>query len=136
MWNTFVELSKDQLRQIARRQRLAIICILIHMAVYGIAFLGGGGSQLLENPESASLPVKIVIGIGLVLMAAFTIIICMLGASVFGGPPGVLLGLLTLVPLLGIIALLAINTRATALLRIYGIRVGFFGADREDLQSL
>jgi hypothetical protein len=43
---------------------------------------------------------------------------------------GFIQGLLTCIPILGLLALLSINGRATRTLKRHGIRVGFWGADR------
>jgi hypothetical protein len=46
---------------------------------------------------------------------------------------GVVLGILTLIPCIGLIALLIINGKATAVLKNHGIKVGFFGARASDV---
>jgi hypothetical protein len=45
---------------------------------------------------------------------------------------GVLLALLTIIPYVGLIVLLIINSRATGVLNKHGYRVGLFGASLSD----
>ena len=46
---------------------------------------------------------------------------------------GIVCGLLALIPCIGLITLLIINSKATSILRRNGIRVGFLGANLADL---
>jgi hypothetical protein len=47
---------------------------------------------------------------------------------------GIACGLLALIPCIGLLTLLIINSKATGILRQNGIRVGFLGADLAQLQ--
>jgi hypothetical protein len=46
---------------------------------------------------------------------------------------GVVLGILTLIPCVGLIVLLIINSKATGILKKNGVRVGLLGAKMSDL---
>ena len=65
-----------------------------------------------------------------VLAAAITgaVFVFMLALAVYNNATGIVLGLLTLIPLIGLIVLLIVNGKATAILRAHGIRVGLMGA--------
>jgi hypothetical protein len=43
------------------------------------------------------------------------------------------LGILTLVPLVGLLVLLAVNNKATTILRSHGLKVGLLGADPKQI---
>ena len=47
----------------------------------------------------------------------------------YGSGLGILLGVLCLLPLVGLLVLLAVNGKATRVLKQNGIRVGLLGAD-------
>jgi ssDNA-binding Zn-finger/Zn-ribbon topoisomerase 1 len=118
-------LSTADLRQVALFQRAIMFCI--------VAYLGVVASQFAIPPESRSLLLFIAVPV-VVASAAF---VFLLSVKLYQAV-GVVLGLLALVPLLGLIILLIVNQKATDTLRGRGYRVGFLGAplsqfdDRED----
>jgi hypothetical protein len=59
---------------------------------------------------------------------AGAIFVFLLATKLYGTGGGIALGILTLVPLLGLIILLIINGKATGILKKHGILVGFLGA--------
>ena len=70
--------------------------------------------------------------LGLVFLAVAviaTVFVFMLALKVYGVAMGILLGVLTMIPCIGLITLLIINQKATGLLTEHGYRVGFMGAD-------
>ena len=72
----------------------------------------------------------VIVLFGLLIVLASTFLVISLAIKVFSTGIGILLGLLTLVPYLGLLVLLFINVRATRVLRQNGIQVGLFGAKR------
>ncbi len=75
--------------------------------------------------------------IGLPLLAAYivgTIFVFLLATKVYSVGVGILMGIFSLIPLLGLIILLIINSRATRILRQYGATVGLLGANPEYFQ--
>ena len=48
--------------------------------------------------------------------------------QLYGKSPGIVFGILTLVPLVGLIVLLVVNAKATSVLRENGLEVGLLGA--------
>src|SRR5690606_15699565 len=112
-------LDRGELRTIAKLQRGILTCILIYL----IAVVG----QFI-----VTVPVELrpLIGIALLLvMLAAAVLVFMLAMRLYGIVAGVLLGILTLLPIIGLIVLLVINGKATGILRQNGIKVGFMGAN-------
>ncbi|MBI83684.1 MAG: hypothetical protein CMJ81_10850 [Planctomycetaceae bacterium] len=72
----------------------------------------------------------VIVLFGLLIVLASTFLVISLAIKVFSTGIGILLGLLTLVPCIGLLGLLLVNIRATRVLRQNGIHVGFFGAKR------
>lgn len=114
-------LSRADLREIAGRQRGIILCILATLILYGVLF---------AVPDEMRLYVAILI---VPVAITGTVFVFMLAAKVYGSTAGVIYGILTLIPLIGLIVLLIINQKATALLKENGVRVGLLGAKSSDL---
>ena len=64
-----------------------------------------------------------------------TFFVFWLAIKVYSPLPGVLLGMLTLVPCVGLIILAAVNRKATFILKQNGIKVGFLGAKLSQTQA-
>ena len=109
--------SREDLWKVARYQRGIIFCILIQIGVLIGAGVLPAELQLLAN-------------LGLLAAAvAGAVYVFLLAIQVYGIGLGVLLGVLALVPLLGLLILLIVNGKGTRVLRDNGIRVGLLGAD-------
>lgn len=114
---------RDDLKKVAAYQKGVILCILVNMIAMA--------SQFFLSPELAGI-----VGIGFILASlAGMVFVFLLAVQVYGVALGILLGLLALVPCIGLIVLLIINGKATAVLRQNGIRVGLFGANTTDLKA-
>ena len=117
-----------ELNSIAFCQKAVILCVAAN-------FFGGLVYIFVSNLLVAAkvvLPAEafaVFAGPLLIVGLIFIVFVFHLATKVYGVGLGVLLGLLTLVPFLGLIVLLVINGKATAVLKGYGIRAGFFGAD-------
>jgi hypothetical protein len=74
------------------------------------------------------LQILFIIG-SVVLSIAGTVFVFMLAMKVYSTGLGIFLGLLTLIPCVGLICLLIVNGKATAVLQANGIHVGLLGAD-------
>ena len=109
--------SREDLRSVAKYQKGILVCILIYLiAVFG----------QFAVPEEARAIVRFgVLGVGLV----GTVFVFLLAIKVYNTVVGVLLGILTLVPCVGLIVLLVVNGKATAVLKQNGIKVGLLGAN-------
>jgi hypothetical protein len=108
------------LKKVAKQQRTLIYCILTEILLM-VARIAVSGSI----PMLGLLFALIYLGVA-VTAAVF---IFMLAISLYNVGLGVVLGILALIPLLGLLILLMVNGKATKLLRSHGVRVGLLGAD-------
>jgi hypothetical protein len=108
---------REDLKSIATYQKGILVCILIYLlTIVGNFFI----------PED----VQILLGLALaVLGVVSTVFVFLLAIKVYNTGVGILLGLLALVPCLGLIVLLVINGKATRILQQNGHKVGLLGAD-------
>lgn len=107
----------EDLRGVARYQKGILTCILIYL----IAML----CQFLLPPELRLLLAAVVLLVGV----AGTVCVFLLATKVYSTPLGILMGILTFLPCIGLIVLLIVNGKATSVLRQNGIKVGMLGAD-------
>jgi hypothetical protein len=98
--------------KVAKYQKGVLVCILIY-------FLAVVGQFALP------LEVRPLLGLG-VLAAVFTILLAM---KTHGTVFGIILGILCLVPILGLLILLLVNQKATTVLQSNGKKVGLLGAN-------
>jgi hypothetical protein len=115
-------LGREELYRIASYQKAVLLCVLVSLGVVAGQFALPEGSTLLVIAGLA------VVG---VISAVF---VFLLATSLFGNGLGAFLGVLTLVPYLGLVVLLFVNGKATAVLKEHGIRVGLLGADLSKLK--
>lgn len=107
-------LAPTALRLIASHQRALIVCVVANVAAAFILSGDQGG----------------IVDVALLAVAiAGAIFVFKLSIRLFGTAVGVLLGCTSLVPLLGLIPLLVINGKATAVLTRHGLKVGLLGVD-------
>ena len=113
--------ARDDLRAVAKYQKGILVCILIYLiAVF---------CQFGVPPDYRPFFGIFVLGVGLV----GTVFVFLLAMKVYSTAVGILLGILTLVPCLGLIVLLMVNQKATSILRQNGINVGLMGADSSQI---
>jgi hypothetical protein len=110
------------LRSVATYQKGIISCIPSNLIAGAMLFI--------VAPEWRLVLVLVVA----VLAIVPTVLVFLLAMKVYTPGAGVLLALLTLIPGVGLIILLGINSKATYLLRRHGIKVGFLGANASDIQ--
>ena len=102
---------------VAKYQRYVILCILAVSLSY---------MAMLVVPDQF----KLVPGIAYILFTLLGLVsIVLLGIRVYGVALGILMGVLSMVPCLGLLVLVLVNVRATNTLKTNGIHVGFMGAD-------
>jgi hypothetical protein len=107
---------REDVRSVALYQKGILVCILLYLC----AVLG----QFLV-PEQ----LRIFIGLGVLLIGlAGTVFVFLLAIKVYGVGLGILLGVLTFIPCVGLIVLLVVNNKATNVLRQNGYTVGLLGA--------
>jgi hypothetical protein len=113
--------SRGELHSVAKNQKGVLFCLLAQL-------LGGIGVIALEPtlPEAAMLMLRIgLLGVGL----ASLVFVFRLAVNVYPTWVGIVLGIFALVPCIGLLVLLAVNGKATSVLRHNRIKVGFMGAD-------
>ncbi len=115
------DFSSEEMQAIAKHQKGVLICI----ALYLLCVIG----QFVVPSQA-----KTFVALGaLVPIIGGAVFVFMLATKVYNTVSGVLLGIVTLVPILGLIVLLVINGRATKVLRNADVSVGLFGANLSEL---
>jgi len=117
--------TRQDLRSVAMYQRGIIACILLYI----IAFIA---QTLITSQRTAEIPLwvgvlSVLATLGIIVAGA--VFVFLLSIKVYGPALGVLLGILTLIPCLGLLALLRVNAKATTVLQQNGIKVGLLGAN-------
>ena len=117
--------SRDDLRNVAKFQKGILVCILIYLVAVIVAVIG----QFALPPELRPL-----VAIGVFLVALLqglvgAVFVFLLAMKTYGTGLGIVLGILSLVPLIGLIILLVVNGKATNILKQNGIKVGLLGAN-------
>jgi hypothetical protein len=108
---------REDLKAVASAQKAIIVCILLYFCTIAARFV---------IPAQYNLQLLLwVILLGLVS----TVSVFVLAMKVYGVIQGVLAGVLTMVPCVGLIFLFYINRTATTILRDNGHEVNLFGAD-------
>lgn len=109
--------TREDLRSVAKSQKGIVVCILIYLvAIFG---------QFAIPSE-----VRPLVGLGILLVGLTgAVFVFMLAIKVYGTGLGIVLGILSLVPCVGLIVLLVVNGKATSILRQNGIKVGLLGAN-------
>lgn len=113
--------SREDLVKVAKYQKGILVCILIYI----VAVAG----QFALPPELRPLVGLGVLAVGLIA-AVLTILLAM---KTHGTLLGIILGLLCIVPIVGLLILLVVNQKATTVLQCNGIKVGLLGADLDSL---
>ncbi len=109
--------KRDDLRSVAKSQKGILVCILMYLvAVF---------AQFAIPPEVRML---FLVGVLLVVLVG-AVFVFMLAIKVYGTGLGIVLGFLSLVPLVGLVVLLIVNGKATGILKQNGIKVGLLGAN-------
>jgi hypothetical protein len=109
--------SREDLRSVAKYQRGVMTCILGYLICVALQFV---------LPDNLKLILALA---GAAVSILGTVFVFMLAIKIYSTGMGILLGILTLIPCLGLIILLVVNARATKVLRQNGISVGIMGAD-------
>jgi hypothetical protein len=104
------------LRFVASKQKGIITCILLYLLVVLVRFV---------MPPRLD---AILLATGGVIAIVAAVFVFQLSVRLHGKGLAILFGILTLVPLVGLVVLLVVNGKATALLKENGWQVGFLGA--------
>lgn len=114
-------LTREDLRGIATQQRVILICFLVYVVALILRF---------------AVPQQLVPILGLAVLATgvvAAVFVFMLAIRLYGTAVGVVLGILTLIPVVGLIVLLIVNGKATSTLKSNNIQVGLMGADPKSI---
>ncbi|WP_339687156.1 hypothetical protein [Gimesia maris] len=114
--HTQYQIITEDIKLIAFRQKVILVCILIYLSAVA------GQSMI---PVGISLILGIPVGIVIIVAAVF---IFLLATKLYGAVVGIFLGILTLIPLVGLFVLLIVNGKATKMLKENGVDVGLLGA--------
>ena len=113
----------EDLRGVALCQKGILVCILIYL----LAVVG----QFALPPQ-----LRPILGLGVLALGVVGLVfVLLLSVKVYHVAVGILLGLLTMVPCFGLLVLLIINAKATAILRNNGYRVGLLGASLSEIDA-
>jgi len=115
---TASHISQADVATIASRQKILILLILAHIVIYTSVLLLPLPAAVLTVLQLASLAVSI----------TAMVFIFLLATKLYGTALGVVLGILTIIPLVGLVILLIVNVKAVKILRAAGIDVGLLGA--------
>ncbi|MEQ8210039.1 MAG: hypothetical protein RH917_09425 [Lacipirellulaceae bacterium] len=127
----------DELRELAVAQRRVILAVLLKVLQPPLAFLLiVTGLVTFEDGRAVGVGSNISVLYYLVVTVFAIYAIGKLAALIMPGQGiGCLYAFLMFIPLVGIIALLMLNNRATRLLRKYGVSVGLMGADMKSIRD-
>jgi predicted RNA-binding Zn-ribbon protein involved in translation (DUF1610 family) len=116
-----------RLQSIASSQKKLLICILLQILTYSLLLVLSG--MMRRSPDPA-LSLVVLCDAAVLLAAGVGGIIYtfLLSTKIYNTGLGIVLALLTIVPCLGLLILLMVNQRATAILQENGYRVGLLGA--------
>src|SRR4051794_17919849 len=107
---------REDLRKVAADQKGILVCIALYLSAVVV--------QLAAPPA-----LQVVIAIGILIVGLIgTVFVFRLAMQLYSIGLGMLLGILAMVPCLGLLVLLSINAKATKVLKQNGIRVGLLGA--------
>jgi hypothetical protein len=110
-------LSRQDVRSVGVYQKVILLCILAYLAAVVVS--------IVLPPE-----LRILVSLGMIgVSIASTVFVFLLAMKVYSTGMGVLLGILTLIPCIGLIVLLIVNGKATSVLRAHGYKVGLLGAN-------
>jgi hypothetical protein len=104
------------------RQKAMLLCLLAQIALFVLQFVVPGIRPILGLAYLA-------VGI---TAAVFVFMLCL---TVYNTAVGIILGILTLIPLIGLFVLLVVNGKATKLLQEHGIKVGLLGANASQIPA-
>jgi hypothetical protein len=119
------EMERVKLKQIATGQRIVILCILANIILYIILM------TVAKNVPALAIVILLAYIAGVITAAVF---LFKLAINIYGVATGIILGIGTLIPLVGLIILLVVNGKATKILRGNGLKVGFLGANPSSIQ--
>ncbi|MFT3686753.1 MAG: hypothetical protein QM783_17835 [Phycisphaerales bacterium] len=133
-----VDGKRVYLLAVARIQRTLIVIVMSLVACYGAALVGMVATETFGLGE-IGLRAAVMGSVFLAFALSVAGIVQSVRLSIASGMPitgSLLCGLLMLVPIVGPILLVLVNTNATSLLNRNGVPVGFFGVTKQTMRTL
>jgi predicted RNA-binding Zn-ribbon protein involved in translation (DUF1610 family) len=116
----------SELKPIAQFQKAMMICLSIQL----LAFLAAGVIGATGGPHRGMQPPVVILSLAFwIAHIAGAVLAIILASRLFSVLATVFLGLLAVIPCIGIIGLFVVNSSATTQLKLNDINVGFLGAD-------
>ncbi len=123
--------DREKLRRVAKYQKWVIYALLVNI-VMNIALNAVAMSA--QQPGAGSLLIFLgVLFVALIIAGITMVAVFMLANEVYSAAGGVLCAILMLIPCVSLITLLVLNSRATTVLQQGGVKVGFMGANPDQI---
>ncbi|MDX1694148.1 MAG: hypothetical protein R3208_10310, partial [Ketobacteraceae bacterium] len=113
----------EQVLVVAQRQKTLLLTFLVYLVLAG--FSGALGPELKPLVQVLGLP----------LMIAVVVFTARLASRLYSTGGTVLVTILSFFPLLNLLTLLAVNSRANKFISNNGFRVGLVGADIKEIRN-
>jgi hypothetical protein len=120
--------QSKEVREVAVYQKGILICIAIYLAAVLINLVVNVG----KVPVPSFVPVAVA-GVALINILVGVVFVFLLSMKLYHPVVGVLMSVLALVPCIGLLILLLISTKATAMLQENGYTVGLLGANLNEI---
>jgi hypothetical protein len=123
--------ERRDLRKVAQAQKVIIGCIAINLLLFALQSMVPDKVVFVLGIPVLGIPVLGIPVLACVVVGAVYVFV--LAIRVYGVGLGILLGVMALIPYLGLIVLLVVNGEATKVLKQNGIPVGLLGAKTSSL---
>jgi hypothetical protein len=122
------------LRAIAGYQKVLILCLVGHLFIW----LGYCGAMALglDDRRGSEPFIRIALVLTLLVGLVAAVFVLLIGVQTRRAALGVILGILTIIPCLGLVMILVASMMATTVLQANGVWVGLLGAKAADLADL
>jgi hypothetical protein len=127
--------TASDLKQVAWSQKVLILCLIGYLFLW-LGYIAFNLMHLGDVANDSTTVFNIVLVLNVVLGVVSGVFICLVEMKLSGVVVGVVVGLLTVVPCVGLLLVLIVNTRATSALQSNRVRVGLLGARMSDLATL
>ena len=123
--------TREELFKVAKYQRGVLFCLLFQILIWvgSIALQFANGAP---EPDAEAVPAvpQLLLSLTLLVVSLIGVVfVFLLAINVYSTGVGVLLGILSFIPCIGLLVLLTVNGKATTILRQNDIHVGFLGAN-------
>lgn len=113
----------DDLRRVATYQRYVLFSLLANIAC-NFAVMSTGETPMVQ---------AMLLLVSFVVVVATLIVVFLLSKEMFNVPLAIVFSVLTIVPCISLLVLLIVNQKTTGYLQSRGVRVGFFGANPDQI---